>query len=179
MNATEILVNEHRLIKKVLDWGETEIARIESGGHPEMNKLAKAIDFIRNFADRCHHAKEEGLLFKRLIEKGMPGENGPIAVMLHEHDLGRAHVAALAASLDGAGRGEPAALAQLREHLAGYIGLLRAHIDKEDHILYPMADRLLDADDQEALLADFERLENEEIGAGVHEKYHRLAEELR
>ncbi len=69
--------------------------------------------------------------------------------MLHEHELGRAHVAAVAAALDGAGRGEPGALAALREHLSGYIALLRAHIDKEDHILYPMADRLLDAADQE------------------------------
>lgn len=178
MTATEILVDEHRLIKKVLDWGEEEIARIEDGRRPDTEKLGRAVDFIRNFADRCHHAKEEGLLFKRLREKGMPGEGGPIAVMLHEHELGRAHVAAVAAALDGAGRGEPGALASLREHLAGYIALLRAHIDKEDHILYPMADRLLGAADQDALLADFARVEREEIGAGVHEKYHRLAEEL-
>ena len=108
----------------------------------------------------------------------MPAEGGPIAVMLHEHELGRAHVAAVAAALAGAGRGEADALAALREHLAGYIELLRAHIDKEDHILYPMADRLLDAADQAALLEDFARVEREEIGAGVHEKYHRLAEGL-
>ena len=178
MTATEILVDEHRLIKKVLDWGEAEIARIDAGERPDTGKLARAVDFIRNFADRCHHAKEEGLLFKRLREKGMPGEGGPIAVMLHEHELGRAHVAAVSGALDGAGRGEPGALAALREHLAGYIALLRAHIEKEDHILYPMADRLLGPADQEVLLADFERVEREEIGAGVHETYHRLAEEL-
>lgn len=178
MTATEILVDEHRLIKKVLDWGEAEIARIDAGGRPDAEKLAQAVDFIRNFADRCHHAKEEGLLFKRLEERGMPSQGGPIAVMLHEHDLGRAHVRAVAAALEGAARGEAAALATLREHLAGYIELLRAHIDKEDRILYPMADRLLGAADQAALLEEFARVEREEIGAGVHEKYHRLAEEL-
>ncbi len=178
MTATEILVDEHRLIKKVLNWGEAELARIAGGKKPDLAKLAKAVDFIRNFADRCHHAKEEGLLFRRMEEKGMPSQGGPIAVMLHDHELGRAHVAAVAGALEGAGRGETAALSTLRENLAGYIALLRAHIDKEDHILYPMADRLLGPADQEALLCDFERVEREEIGAGVHEKYHRLAEEL-
>lgn len=178
MTATEILVDEHRLIQRVLDWGEAELARIAAGGRPDADKLIQAVDFIRNFADRCHHAKEEDLLFKRLVEKGMPGEGGPIAVMRHEHDLGRAHVRAVAAALEGAARGEDGALAALREHLAGYISLLRAHIDKEDHVLYPMADRLFSPADQAALLRDFERVEREEIGAGVHEKYHRLAEEL-
>ncbi len=178
MKATEILVEEHQLIKKVLDWSEGEITRIDAGCSPDTGKLAAVVDFIRNFADRCHHAKEEGLLFARLAERGMPREGGPIAVMLHEHELGRAHVAAVAAALDGARRGEAQALAELRAHMSGYIELLRAHIDKEDHILYPMADRLLGAADQEALLADFARVEKEEIGEGIHEKYHHLAEKL-
>jgi hemerythrin-like domain-containing protein len=178
MTALQILVDEHRLIKKVLDWGEAEIARIDKGQPPDAAKLVQALDFIRNFADRCHHAKEEGLLFTYMNDRGMPRQGGPIAVMLHEHDLGRSYVAAAAAALDGAGRGDRGALAKLRENLAGYISLLRAHIEKEDNILYPMAERLLDAAAQEALLRDFERVEREEIGAGVHEKYHHLAEEL-
>jgi len=178
MTATDMLTDEHRLIKKVLDWGETEIARIDKGRPPDAAKLIQAVDFIRNFADRCHHAKEEGLLFKRLVEKGMPAQSGPIAVMLLEHAQGRALAAAAAAALEGVGRGEHGALAKLRENLAGYIALLRAHIHKEDHAFFPMADRLLSAEDQEALLWDFERMEREEVGAGIHEKYHRLAEDL-
>ncbi len=70
-------MDEHRLIKKVLDWGEAEIARIDRRQPPDAAKLVQAVDFIRNFADRCHHAKEEGLLFKRLGEKGMPGAGRP------------------------------------------------------------------------------------------------------
>ncbi|HOW43886.1 MAG TPA: hemerythrin domain-containing protein [Candidatus Aminicenantes bacterium] len=178
MTATEMLVEEHDLIQKVLDWGETELARIAAGGRPDAGKLLQAVDFIRNFADRCHHAKEEGALFRRLVQKGMPRDNGPIAVMLHEHEQGRAHVAALAAAIAGAARGDAGAVAALREHLGGYIALLRAHIDKEDRILYPMADRLLAPEDQEWLEREFARVEREETGAGVHEKYHRLAEEL-
>lgn len=178
MTPTEILVDEHRLIKKVLDWGDAELARIAAGGRPDTARLLQAVDFIRNFADRCHHAKEEGLLFARMSERGMPREAGPIAAMLYEHDLGRTYVAAAANALEGAGRGEAGAMEALRENLGGYIALLRAHIDKEDHVLYPMAERLLGPSDQEWLLREFARVEREETGAGVHEKYHRLAEEL-
>jgi hemerythrin-like domain-containing protein len=162
----------------VLDWGEAELARIAGGGRPDTGKLLQAVDFIRNFADRCHHAKEEGALFRRLVHKGMPRDGGPIAVMLHDHEQGRAHVAALSAAIEGAARGEAGAVAALREHLRGYIALLRAHIDKEDHVLYPMADRLLSPKDQEWLQREFARLERDETGAGVHEKYRRLAVEL-
>lgn len=178
MTATETLVEEHGLIQKVLDWGEAELERIAAGGRPDSGGLLRAVDFFRNFADRCHHAKEEAALFRRLVQKGMPRDGGPIAVMLHEHEQGRAHVAALAAAIEGAARGEAGAVTALREHLGGTIALLRAHIDKEDRILYPMADRLLAREDQEWLQREFARVEREETGAGVHEKYHRLAEEL-
>ncbi len=176
MTATQILVEEHRLIKKVLDWGEAELARIAAGARPDAGRLIQAVDFIRNFADRVHHAKEEGLLFARLNQRGMPSRGGPIAAMLYEHDLGRAYVRGLADALEGAGRGESGALESLRENLGGYIGLLRAHIDKEDRVLYPMAERLLDREDQEWLLGEFARLESE--GAGISRKYGLLAEEF-
>lgn len=178
MTAVEILVDEHQLIKKVLDWGEREIARITQGVAPDAGKLIQAVDFIRNFADRCHHAKEEGLLFARLNDRGLPRQGGPIAAMLYEHDKGRAYVAAVAAALEGAGRGESGSLEALRQNLGAYISLLRAHIDKEDHVLYPMAGRLLGPADQEWLLREFDRLEREETGAGVHDKYRHMAEEF-
>jgi len=176
MTATEILVAEHRLIKKVLDWGESEIARIDKGQPPDVAKLIQAVDFVRNFADRVHHAKEEGLLFSRLNQRGMPSQGGPIAAMLHEHELGRAYIRGLADALDGAGRGESGALQALRDNLGGYIGLLRAHIDKEDHVLYPMAERLLSREDQDWLLGEFDRLEKAD--GGISRKYGRLAEEI-
>ena len=130
-------------------------------------------------------AMSEGLRARLARQFGCPvvdlysmNEAGPIAAMLYEHDLGRTYVAAAANALEGAGRGEAGAMEALRENLGGYIALLRAHIDKEDRFLYPMADRLLAAEDQEWLEREFARVEREETGAGVHEKYHRLAEEL-
>jgi len=167
-------MHEHQIILMVLDAAEREARRIKEKGEVQSEQVEEMVDFFRNFADRCHHAKEEKLLFIRMEERGMPREAGPIGVMLYEHDLGRGHVRAIADLLPRAGN-DPAARDGIRQHLAAYVQLLRDHIYKEDHILYPMADQLLLPEDQRALEAEFERVEREEIGVGVHEKYHELA----
>jgi len=178
MQPTKTLSHEHQVILLVLDAAEREARHIQSNNTVHADKVEKMVDFFRTFADRCHHAKEEKLLFEKMYQRGMPRHTGPIAVMLQEHDQGRAHVRAMAEVLPGASGGDPAALTRLRENLLGYAQLLRAHIQKEDNILYPMADDILLPADQEDLAKAFERVEAEEIGPGIHEKYHQLAHEL-
>lgn len=177
MRPTETLMHEHQIILTVLDAAAREVQRIQETGEVRVERLEQMVDFFRNFADRCHHAKEEKWLFVRMEERGMPREAGPIGVMLYEHDLGRGYVRAVADALPRA-ENDPAARQTVRENLAQYIQLLRDHIYKEDHILYPMADGLLLPEDQRALEEAFERVEREEIGEGVHEKYHELAHRL-
>ena len=55
---------------------------------------------------------------------------------------------------------------------------MRAHTDKEDNVVFPLADGLLRPADQAALAADFERIEAKELGPGTHERYHRIAHQL-
>jgi len=170
-HATDILKHEHQVILHVLDAAERDAQ------HPEaldLERVAKIADFLRNFADRCHHAKEQDLLFPAMNRRGLPSDTGPIAVMLHEHDEGRAHVRAIILELEEA---EPDR-AEIARHLREFANLLRGHISKEDDVLYVMADQLLTPADQEELTAAFERVEREEIGEGVHEQYHQLAHEL-
>ena len=136
------------------------------------------LDFFRNFADKCHHAKEEKHLFTMMNKKGMPSENGPIFVMLKDHDEGRRRLKAVADSIPPADAGDAGAVVRIKENLSAYIEMLRSHIQKEDNLLYPMADQMFSVKDQEELSGAFEKVETEEIGAGVHEKYHALAHEL-
>lgn len=178
MTPTEELVNEHRIILKVLDAAKREVDTIARTGSVREDVILKILDFVRNFADACHHAKEEKRLFVKMSERGMPLSGGPLAVMLREHEEGRRLVRTAADALPLAAQGDRRALQTLKDGLAGYVDLLRAHIGKEDNILYPMANKLLTAEDQKALAAAFARVETEETGAGVHEKYHALAEEL-
>jgi len=178
MTPTEILKHEHQIILLVLQGAEREVHNITASGQIDAAKMDKLVDFFRNFTDRCHHSKEERQLFPALAERGIPVEGGPIGVMLAEHEEGRKHVRAIAEALPAASADEAAAIATVQDELADYIELLRAHIDKENSVLFVMADRVLSAEDQVALAEAFERVETEEIGEGVHEQYHHLAHEL-
>jgi hemerythrin-like domain-containing protein len=178
MTATQVLTEEHQTILLVIEAAEREVEKINGTDKVDGEKVEKILDFLRNFADRCHHAKEENILFVKMQEKGMPADSGPIFVMLREHEENRKDVAAVAGALPKAIAGEESAVAGVRDNLAAYAGRLRAHISKEDNVLYPMADRLFSEEDQRRLGEAFDKVEKEEVGEGVHEKYHRLAHEL-
>lgn len=178
MTPTEILKHEHKIILMVLDAAKREVQSIRQRGKLHVAELEKMMDFIRNFADRCHHAKEENLLFVKMNEKGMPSESGPIAVMLKEHAEGRRRIKAIGEAIPEAKEGDLSARQAISENLDAYIQLLRNHIEKEDNILYPMADKVFTEKDQQLLSEAFDKVEAEEIGEGVHEKYHKLAHEL-
>ena len=175
MTPTEELKHEHQIILLVLQRAE-QMARSQSD--LDAAELARIVEFLQGFADRCHHGKEEKHLFTRMAEHGFSFQQGPLAVMMLEHDQGRAHVRALAEALDRAGRGLPLDAAAVKARLGDYAKLLRDHIHKEDHILYPMADSAFSPEDQRALAEAFEKVEREEMGEGAHEKYHALAHRL-
>jgi hemerythrin-like domain-containing protein len=171
-------MHEHQIILMVLDAAGRKAEQIEQEGAAGVPQVDQMLDFFRNFADRCHHAKEEDLLFVKMEKRGVPVEGGPIGVMLREHDEGRRRLKAVADALPGATNEDPVALAAVSENLGAYTRLLRAHIGKEDKVLYPMADKLLTLQDQQELSEAFDRVETEEMGEGVHERYHQLAHEL-
>lgn len=178
MKPTEVLKHEHQIVLAVVGGAECEARNIQATGKVDTDKIAKIVDFLRVFVDKCHHSKEERQLFPKLVELGMPSDGGPIAVMLHEHTQGRAETAAIADALEKYTGGDASAAKTLAEHLLAYAELLRSHIDKEDNVLYVMADRILSDADQEELGKAFEAIETNEIGEGVHEQYHQFAHEL-
>jgi hemerythrin-like domain-containing protein len=172
---TEVLSDEHRVIERVLAAVEKLLA---SPPAPSLSHWKKALDFISNFADQCHHLKEEKLLFPAMEAHGIPREGGPIGMMLMEHEEGRSHVRAMRVAVEGLERGESGGVESLLSHARGYLRLLTEHIQKEDEILFRIADDCIPAGEQTALLNSFEEHEAREMGAGVHEKYLAIAQEL-
>jgi len=179
MKPTEQLVEEHDAIKIMLKIMEKVAQKLEAGEKVAPEDLEAMVDFIRTFADKCHHGKEEDLLFSAMTEAGIPGENGPIAVMLMEHDKGRSFVRGLAEGIAGYKNGEKGAARQIAKNARNYASLLVQHIDKENNILYPMADMHISAEKQEELLEKFEKVEEEIIGPGRHRELHQTLERLR
>jgi hemerythrin-like domain-containing protein len=178
MKPTDILSHEHRVIEQVLTCLEKMAERGEAGGKLDRQSAQDAVEFFRHFADRCHHAKEEAHLFPAMEAKGFSREGGPTGVMIYEHELARAHVRAMGEAVQAASAGDAPALKQFSQHARSYIALLRQHIEKEDHCLYAMANQAFSEEDQQRLLATFEKVEREELGSGTHEKFLEIANEL-
>ncbi len=116
--------------------------------------LEELLKFFREFVDRCHHGKEEEILFPALATGGDEQTGALVGVLGAEHEEGRRHAQALSTTL-------------------------RAHIDREDHTLFPKARILLPAAQASRLVQQFEVIERERMGPGVHEAFHALLHRLR
>jgi len=178
MTPTETLVHEHEVILAVVEAAAREAEGIRENGSVDVGRVGKMADFFAGFADACHHAKEEKRLFPRLRERGALDKGCPIEVLEREHEQGREHVRAVRAALPRVSEGDAGAVAEVADHLADYAAMLRDHIRRENDVLFPCADRHLTPADQAELAEGFERVEREETGEGVHERYHALAREL-
>ncbi len=167
MKSVDRLVKEHDLIERGLNLLEKSAVLIESG-QPLPDEFPKwAPDFFGQFADKCHHAKEEDLFFPLLKERGIPEEGGPIGVMLHEHEVGRDCVRRMRAASD-ADEFDGATFATAAKE---FILLLRQHIFKENNILFKMAGNVLSEADDDAMNGKFTEVEQERELAGLHERY--------
>ena len=179
MHPTEILSTEHRAVLTALKILEKAGQALAGGNQAAAEDLDQLLDFFRGFVDHCHHGKEELVLFPELVKRGVPKERGPVGVMLSEHEMGREHVSRLQALVDAVRGGDAGAARDLPAVAGAYRDLLEAHIQKEDHVLFPMAARLLDEARAAEMVQEFDHIEREHVGEGRHEAYHRMLHALR
>lgn len=172
MKATQQLKDEHEAILMMLNVMEKMAQQLKQGQKGAEKDIPAVVDFLKGFADRCHHGKEEEILFPAMEAAGIPRNGGPIGVMLHEHDAGRRLIKDMSAAI------ADAAPEHLAQAMQDYIELLRTHIYKENEILFMMADQHLPAQQQEDLYNRFEVLEEERMGTGQHEEYHRFLKRM-
>ena len=178
MQATQILSEEHRVIERVITSLEEGSHRLEQGERIRPGFFIDAAQFVKGFADGCHHKKEEGVLFKAMVANGVPSEGGPVGAMLSEHEQGRIFTRGMREAAQRWESGDASARHEVVRNALGYASLLRQHIAKEDGILFPLADRVIPPDEQPRVFEGFEHVEHEETGEGVHEKYLALANQL-
>ena len=171
-HPVDVLSQEHQTILSVLGAMDAELQQLHRGAAIRTPFWTSALDFLEHYADRCHHGKEEQLLFAELERCGLPAEHGPTACMRSEHEQGRLGLRQMAQALLA---GDAKALARAS---GGYVTLLREHIDKEDRVLFPMARMMLDHEAVQRLRAGFERVEHVDMGEGAHLRYEQLARRL-
>lgn len=174
-DITQRLKDEHQLILRMLALLEKNADLTAAGRFHDYRFFLDGVDFIRNYADRFHHAKEEDILFEALIDNGMPRQNSPVAAMLMEHDLGRAFVKAMEEAATRAVNGEPGQDEAIAANARGYLELLREHIAKEDDILYPLAERVIPEEKRDAIVAGYHKAEAQ-AAQGLEERYRAIVE---
>jgi len=161
----QTLRDEHEIIVQALDLLDARAQRLAANEAVPIGELDALLRFLRRYADACHHAKEEKVLFPALERQGMLHDGGPIGVMLHEHGVGREHVTAMASAMEEI---ETSATARIRFARAAteLSTLLRMHIHKENNVLYMLAQRMLPARRDDELAAAAERHEADAMAPG-------------
>jgi len=158
-DITHALVDEHRLILRMIALLEHNAPLTLEGSYTNWQFYLDGVDFIRNYADRFHHAKEEDVLFAALVKNGMPRENSPVAAMLMEHEQGRAFVRGMETAVKEAMADLPGREGDIVQNVLAYAALLRDHIAKEDDILYPLAERVIPESMRSEIVREYQRAE--------------------
>lgn len=173
-----VLRQEHQTILRVITVLETLVHGAQTSQTFETDALRQCVTFFQLFADACHHAKEEDLLFPALESCGIPKEGGPIGVMLYEHTVARSLVKQMDQALTDFDAEPDQAVGRFAEAALNYVSLLRQHIDKEDGILFNMADRVITGQDQHTLCSQFCEVGCRAFGGKTRQQLERLADDL-
>jgi len=179
MKATQQLKEEHEEIKILLNIMEKISKEVGGGKILNTEHFGKILEFVKGFADKNHHGKEETILFPAMQAKGISLKGGPIGVMIHEHDLGRDFIKSLTQSFEAYKLNITAGTLQMFASMLNYVNLLRSHIEKENNILFNMADKVLNEQEQDELFSEYEKIESEVVGKNKMDEYRKLLKELK
>ena len=157
MKPSQILSDEHKNILFMLDILKKQNISLQNGNKPSPDDLTKIVNFLRYYADKYHHAKEEDILFPKYESVGVPAQ-GPIGVMLDEHVIGRQHIEGMLKAIEEMKAGHNSQNSFII-HANQYSSLLQGHIFKEDNILYPMGDEKMNRNDEFEVSQKFDSFE--------------------
>lgn len=169
------LMHEHQVILRAVGGMSAELERISHGGEVDRDYLVAAIDFVRSYADRCHHGKEEDILFRDLEGKPLSAEDRQaMERLVSDHVWGRERTGELASALDRYAASDTEALRQITRSLESLVAFYPEHIEREDHGFFAAARGYFTPEERDAMAdecAAFER-------SLVHERYLQVAEKL-
>jgi len=167
---TQILRDEHDVILRSLELLESFSTRLGDGQTVSPDTLDSLIEFFRLYADKTHHGKEEALLFPAMVAKGFSYESGPIHCMMSDHEQNRTLTRSMIAAIEEMRVGDKRAAMRFAEAADRYVYVLREHIQKENLVLFNMAEQVLAKTDEPDLMAKFTQVDEKEIGLAEIER---------
>ena len=167
---------EHRLIEKMIGLMNQEIGRIQANGKIRSDFITAAVDFLRTYADRTHHGKEEDILFQALEKKDLSKKDrNDMNDLIAEHKKARQTVSELVEAEDATRRGDKSSLKTVMENLNTLVNFYPLHIRKEDEIFFPNTEKYFNEKEQQKMLEAFGEFDRQMI----HEKYRKIVDDWR
>ncbi len=177
-DAIEILIDEHRMIERMLGAFESFAERIGEEPEGDRTQLRQFADFFHRFVDTIHHGKEETYLFVHMKAYGFSAQDGPVSAMLSEQGEGREHLDALEAVARGSGPLSAHERSLVNGHVLGYLMRIASHMKREDEILFPVARHALPSFVLQELTGEFEKFDSGNDIRALREELLRNAEQL-
>jgi len=175
MQARAPLMIEHRLIERMIGQIEKALTEIKKENKVDPVFIDTAVDFIRTYADRTHHGKEEDILFRDLGKKTLSADDERVInELIAEHVIARNTTRELVEANDRYRQGDQSALTVLADKLSALVAMYPKHIEKEDKLFFPSCRAYLSDEEEERMLGAFWEFDRKMI----HEKYRTLVEEL-
>ncbi len=176
MQWDNFLVAEHEMIERAMDVLKKELKKVTKDAHDSFS-LKRALDFLMEFGDKIHNKKEEDFLFPLMIERGIP-KDGPIRVMLMEHDSERSLLEQMSAEVDGLPAASADAKNLFKQKGLDYLTIRAEHIWKENDVLYKMGAQVLTEEDKQELLNNFVRVNTDHYGENAGDKFEQMLKEV-
>ena len=175
MQARGLLMIEHRLIERMISVIENKIDQIEATQRVNPHFVDTAVDFIRVYADRTHHGKEEDILFRDLKKRSLSAEDKKMMEdLIQEHVFGRETTQALVEANERYRSGDESALNEIVSNLQKLVQFYPTHIEKEDKTFFPASRNYFSEEEDQAMLQEFREFDMKMI----HEKYTSVIEDL-
>lgn len=179
MDGISLMIDEHKNIKRMLLVIRKACLGIMNGKEIDYEDFENMIDFVRNYADKNHHGKEEKILFNKMIDEiGETAEKLVKYGMFVEHDMGRLYIRELEEGIARVKSGDAQSKLDVIANAVSYTHLLKRHIDKEDNVVYSFAKRELCEDTINKINIECYEFEDEMKTSGTLDKYIEMLEQL-
>jgi hemerythrin-like domain-containing protein len=175
MQPRGLLMIEHRLILRMISLIDKEVKSIESGNGVNASFIDSTVDFIRFYADRTHHGKEENILFRDLAKKELSSSDKTVMKeLIDEHAYGREVTSELVASAGAYQKGDTTVVNSITQNLRKFVGFYPNHIDKEERIFFPSTMGYFTEPERQSMLAEFREFD----GKMIHDRYKSIVDAL-
>ena len=176
MQARGPLMIEHRLIERMIVIIQNRLALAEKTQEIDPLFIDQAVDFIRTYADRTHHGKEEDILFRDLNNKYLSdGDRKVMDELIEEHVFARSTTKALVEANTSYRNGDTSVLGDIVNYLQTLVNFYPIHIEKEDKVFFPASRAYFSETEDQAMLKEFLDFDQKMI----HEKYTHVVDELK